>query len=153
MTYHQGWEHLNVLQSQGNEQQIKQRLEASLIQHYAEGRIDYECFKQSAGSDERTKQLEQELSNNGRLVQSVNGKFRANEQGRELPPANISQSNQLGEANTARASSRTGQEGRTESQLQPSAQRVYQDTRESLIEQAKNTLSNKDYINVGSWEN
>ena len=146
-----GWEHLNVLQSQGNEQQIKQRLEASLIQHYAEGRIDYECFKQSAGSDERAKQLEQELSNNRRLVQSINDKFRANEQGRELPPAGGRESNQLDERNTARASRRTGQEGRTESQLQPSAQRVYQDTRESLIEQAKNTLSNKDYINVESW--
>lgn len=146
-----GWEHLNVLQSQGNEQQIKQRLETSLVQYYAEGRIDYECFKQSAGSEERAKQLQQELFNNRRLVQSVNVEFRANEQGRELSQESSSTSNKLDKGHFTTASNRARQEGRTESQLQPSAQRVYQDTRESLIEQAKTTLSNKDYINVEGW--
>lgn len=77
--------------------------------------------------------------------------LKANEQGRELSQESSSTSNKLDKGHFTTASNRAGQEGRTESQLQPSAQRVYQDTRESLIKQAKNTLSNKDYINVEGW--
>lgn len=52
-----GWQHLDVLKSQGTEAEIKQRLETHLINQFSQGKIDYECFKQSAGSDERAKQL------------------------------------------------------------------------------------------------
>ncbi|MDO5651581.1 MAG: hypothetical protein Q4G13_05530 [Moraxella sp.] len=52
-----GWEHLDVLKSQGNEQEIKQRLETHLLHHYEQGNINHECFKQSAGSEERARQL------------------------------------------------------------------------------------------------
>lgn len=52
-----GWQHLDVLKSQGTEQEINERLKTHLLNHYTRGEIDYECFKQSAGSDERARQI------------------------------------------------------------------------------------------------
>lgn len=53
--------------------------------------------------------------------------LKANEQGRELSQESSSTSNKLDKGHFTTASNRAGQEGRTESQLQPSAQRVYQE--------------------------
>lgn len=52
-----GWQHLNVLQSQGTETEIARRLEAHLLDHYQQGNIDYDCFKQAAGSSERAERI------------------------------------------------------------------------------------------------
>lgn len=52
-----GWDHLDVLKSQGTEAEISSRLTTHLLQHYKNGNIDYECFKQSAGSEQQAKQL------------------------------------------------------------------------------------------------
>lgn len=46
-----------MLKSQGTEVEITQRLKSHLLHHYAQGNIDYECFKQSADSEEYAKRL------------------------------------------------------------------------------------------------
>lgn len=83
-----GWENLNVVKSQGNEAEITQRLETHLLHHYAQGNIDYECFKQSAGSKERAEQLV------SRLDRRDNSRPRENSDGRELSPSNSQESNE-----------------------------------------------------------
>lgn len=68
-----GWEHLAVLQSQGTEQQITQRLENRLIKQYQQGVIDYDCFKQAAGSEQRARQLSEVVSSRVRVEQLQDG--------------------------------------------------------------------------------
>lgn len=74
-----GWQHLDVLKSQGTEQEINERLKTHLLNHYTRGEIDYECFKQSAGSDERAKQLL-----GSRVVERVSESERENGNRREI---------------------------------------------------------------------
>lgn len=92
-----GWQHLDVIKSQGTEADIAKRLENHLINHYSQGKIDYECFKQSAGSEERAKQLlgsrvverdsESERENgNGREISSGSRQESHTQQGRNSSP-------------------------------------------------------------------
>lgn len=83
-----GWQHLDVLKSQGTEQEINERLKTHLLNHYTRGEIDYECFKQSAGSDERAKQLISSLDRSHHRGTQENGNRR------EISSAGSSQSNQ-----------------------------------------------------------
>ncbi|WP_163598185.1 LPD1 domain-containing protein [Moraxella catarrhalis] len=82
-----GWEHLNVLQSQGTEVEIAQRLEAHLLNHYQQGNIDYDCFKQSAGSSERAEQIL-----GAGLAGKIGRSSQENGDRRELPPRSSSSS-------------------------------------------------------------
>lgn len=45
-----GWNHLQVLESAGNEQQIRQRLETELEREWHAGRIDADCYQQARGA-------------------------------------------------------------------------------------------------------
>ena len=95
-----GWQHLDVLKSQGTEADIMKRLETHLIKFYTEGKIDYECFKQSAGSDERAKQL---IST---MARPLNPSERENGDRREIS----SGSNQKSNTKQGRSSSPVSQE-------------------------------------------
>ncbi|MFB2539333.1 hypothetical protein [Acinetobacter sp. c3-l95] len=77
-----------MLKSQGTEAEIKQRLEAHLVKHYTLGNIDYECFKQSAGSEQRAKQLVSELD------RPIYGEQREDGERRELPRTSSEKSNE-----------------------------------------------------------
>lgn len=83
-----GWQHLDVLKSQGTEQEINERLKTHLLNHYTRGEIDYECFKQSAGSDERARQIISSMARPNNRGTQENGNRR------EISSAGSSQSNQ-----------------------------------------------------------
>ena len=99
-TKYQGWDNLSVLKSQGNEQQIHQRLENHLVSQYKEGRINHECFKQAAGSEERAKQLVQ------RLDRQLGGTPSQNESRRSLSQSDSRQSDQHRQYHSTTSSSR-----------------------------------------------
>lgn len=48
-TEYKGWQHLQVLESEGTRDEIKQRLAAELERHRAAGTITDACYRQSAG--------------------------------------------------------------------------------------------------------
>ncbi|UZA18164.1 ssDNA-binding domain-containing protein (plasmid) [Moraxella bovis] len=104
-----GWQHLDVLKSQGTEAQIKERLTTHLIKQYEIGVINDECFKQAAGSEH--KQLAERMAERGSRA------FSQDESRREFSSGSGSTSNQLGERENARTSSEIGRVGGTESQL------------------------------------
>lgn len=104
-----GWQHLDVLKSQGTEAQIKERLTTHLIKQYEIGVINDECFKQAAGSE--YKQLAERMAERGSRA------FSQDESRREFSSGSGSTSNQLGERENARTSSEIGRVGGTESQL------------------------------------
>lgn len=89
-----GWDKLEMLKSQGNKEQIKERLESHLIKHYREGSINYECLKQSIGSEERAKQIDAGLD------RPVSPERHSNERGRGLQTASSIESHKLGQGHT-----------------------------------------------------
>lgn len=122
-----GWQHLDVLKSQGTEAEIKQRLETHLTHQYSQGKINDECFKQAAGGEHHAKQL---LS---RMVRSFTGELKKNEPGRSLSSGSGEPSNQLGEKSVAGEIGSIGRMGETQSKLHASKSGVYQSHRQPEI--------------------
>lgn len=50
-----GWNQLPVLRSEGNHEQIRQRLSAALEQHHAAGRVNEDAYRQALGQAPRSK--------------------------------------------------------------------------------------------------
>lgn len=90
-----GWDKLGILKSEGNEKQILDKLEKHLAQEYKKGSIDYETLRQSAGTDEKAKQI------SSRLDRQTGISSNPNERGRELQTAGDSKSNELGKTHTS----------------------------------------------------
>ncbi len=84
-----GWQHLNVLRSEGNENDIKTRLEQHLVKHWQQGSISAECLEQAAGGKQSAAQLT--FSSNERVRQERTGSLQAHESGRELSSGSRSQ--------------------------------------------------------------
>lgn len=118
-----GWQHLDVLKSQGTEAQIKERLTTHLIKQYEIGVINDECFKQAAGSEH--KQLAERMAERGSRA------FSQDESRREFSSGSSSTSNQLGERENARTSGETGRMGGSTSQLSETESGVHRPHRQS----------------------
>ncbi len=103
LTKFHGWQYLDVLKSQGTEKDIQQRLEQHLVQAYSQGKINYECFKQSAGTDERARQLSSGLD------RPQSSERNQNEQRRGIPLNGIKQGNKLGQGHTSESRSENTQ--------------------------------------------
>ncbi|ENV52027.1 hypothetical protein L292_3176 [Acinetobacter junii CIP 107470 = MTCC 11364] len=89
-----GWEYLDVLKSQGNEQQILERLEQHLILGYQRGVISHECFEQAAGGRIKANELQVKY-NDANVHQQRSNDTRSDEQGRNLSPASSNTSDNI----------------------------------------------------------
>ena len=90
-----GWQHLNVLRSEGNELEIKQKLEKHLLTQWEKGVITNECFEQAAGG--RQNAVEISANTNREFLTKSTSRPGQNEQGRAISSASGSLDN-----NTAR---------------------------------------------------
>ena len=108
---HKGWDKLSVLKSQGNEIEIKNRLENHLIKLYENKEISNECYKQAANGNARL--LE-------RLAQGSSRGRDQNEPRRELPKSSSVKSHELGQRDSAgsRATDSAGQSTDLRSRLE-----------------------------------
>lgn len=84
-----GWQHLNVLKSEGNEHDIKQRLEKHLLKHWQQGAITNECFEQAAGGKAEFHRLTR--GTDGQSAGHNGGQLEPHEPGRKLPQGSGSQ--------------------------------------------------------------
>lgn len=84
-----GWQHLNVLKSEGNEHDIKQRLEKHLLKHWQQGAITNECFEQAAGGKAEFHRLTR--GTDGQSAGHNGGQLESHEPGRKLPQGSGSQ--------------------------------------------------------------
>ncbi len=75
-----GWNHLFTLQSEGNHEQIKQRLTTALLQWRAEGRITDACYQQAIGGAP--------IGRDESVVDDNQRKHEANVNGRSLSTGN-----------------------------------------------------------------
>lgn len=73
-----GWEHLNVLRSEGNHEQIKQRLSNALEQHRAAGSITEANYRQASGAAP--------LERGSGMGSAHHAKHEAHGDGRSVPP-------------------------------------------------------------------
>lgn len=122
-TKYVGWEHLDVLKSQGTEAQIKERLSTHLLKQYEIGAINNECFKQAAGADHERL--------NARMAERGSRAFSQDESRREFSSGSSSTSNQLGERENARTSGETGRMGGSTSQLSETESGAHRPHRQS----------------------
>jgi hypothetical protein len=90
-----GWQHLNVIRSEGNELEIKQKLEKHLLTQWEKGVITNECFEQAAGG--RQNAVEISANTNREFLTKSTSRPGQNEQGRAISSASGSLDN-----NTAR---------------------------------------------------
>lgn len=84
-----GWQHLNVLRSEGNELEIKQKLEKQLLMQWEKGVITNECFEQAAGGKAEFQRLTR--GTDGQSDGHNGGQLESHEPGRKLPQGSGSQ--------------------------------------------------------------
>lgn len=79
-----GWENLNVLQSEGNYDEIKQKLTNELARHRAAGTISEDCYRQANGDAPRER--------DGRMEPARDAKHETDVDRRGLPQGNSEKS-------------------------------------------------------------